>query len=238
LSPDYIGAMRETVEAATEGAPCLFLLGACGELSPALQYVGDVAIADQHGRKLGLAVCATLAGMLEPGHDLIYEGVVESGAPLAVWRSHATEKTLVSIEAKRIEVSLQIKPDYPPLQDILAELEAAEENHLRERLTRKARLRATLGEGDSFNFPIWMWRMGSTFFVGYPGEAFSWLQQQLRNAFPDHHVIVMNVTNGSIGYLPPAPLYSEDLYEVWQTPLDRGSLESVRDACIDAMTMP
>ena len=43
LSPDYIGAMRQTVEATTQ-APCLFLQGASGELAPAEQYTGDTAV--------------------------------------------------------------------------------------------------------------------------------------------------------------------------------------------------
>src|SRR5205085_10153628 len=34
LSPDYVGAMREVVEAGSAGALCLFLLGASGELAP------------------------------------------------------------------------------------------------------------------------------------------------------------------------------------------------------------
>ena len=42
----------------------------------------------------------------------------------------------------------------------------------------------------------------------------------------------MNLINGSIGYLPPADLYDTDVYPVWQTPFDRGSLE----ATIEAMT--
>jgi hypothetical protein len=130
---------------------------------------------------------------------------------------------------------LQIKADFPPLEAILKELEAAEENYLRERLSRKLRIRRSLGEGDTFDFPIWLWHVGNTFLIGYPGEAFSWLQQELRKALPECHVVVMNVTNGSIGYLPPAQLYAEDVYEVWQTPLDRGSLESVRDACLEAL---
>ncbi len=45
----------------------------------------------------------------------------------------------------------------------------------------------------------------------------------------------MNVVNGTIGYLPPAELYDEDMYEVWQTPLDRGCLESLTRACTDAI---
>ncbi len=85
ISPDYIGAMRELVEEHTGGAPCLFLHGASGELGPAHQYVGDPSVADQHGRRLGFSALAALEGMLPAGRALRYEGLVESGAPLAVW---------------------------------------------------------------------------------------------------------------------------------------------------------
>lgn len=231
LSPDYIGAMREEIELATNGAPCLFLLGACGELAPALQYEGDVGVADSHGRKLGLAARSTLEGMLEPGHDLVFEGVVESGAPLGVWRSREVPDAGGDVAVALLELSLPVKDEYPPLDTILSELEQAHEPFLRERLSRKARLRRTLGDSDHFAMPVWIWRVGATFFVGYPGEAFSSLQMELREAFPGYAIIVMNVVNGSIGYLPPADLYEEDMYEVWQTPLAQGCLETLRDAC-------
>lgn len=234
LSPDYIGAMRETVENAT-GAPCAFLLGAAGEMAPAWQYEGDVAVADKHGRRLGLAVLSTLEGLLEPGHDLVYEGVVESGAPLAVWRSRPVTATSAVISARQVELSLPIKGDYPPMAVIQKELADAQEPYLIERWTRKARLRKTLGDADTYPFPAWIWKVGNAFIVGYPGEAFSLLQRELRSTFPDYRVVVMNVTNGSIGYLPPDPLYDVDMYEVWQTPLDRGCLEKVRDTCIETM---
>ncbi|MDG8305843.1 hypothetical protein OK881_10655, partial [Streptococcus pneumoniae] len=80
----YVGAMREIVEAAT-GAPCLFVQGASGELAPREQYTGDVAVADRHGRALGHAVLAALDGLPVPGEELTLNGVVESGAPLAIW---------------------------------------------------------------------------------------------------------------------------------------------------------
>src|SRR4051794_506138 len=85
ISPDYVGAMRETIQNATN-APALFLLGACGELAPRYQYVGDVELADRHGRELGFAALATLNGMEPAGVQLSYAGVVESGAALAIWK--------------------------------------------------------------------------------------------------------------------------------------------------------
>ena len=41
VSPDFVGAAREVIESATDGAFCAFLQGASGELAPRHQYVGD-----------------------------------------------------------------------------------------------------------------------------------------------------------------------------------------------------
>lgn len=235
LSPDYIGALRATVESATGGAPCVFLLGACGDLAPALQYVGDPAVADAHGRRLGLAACATLEGMPPHGYDLVFDRIVESGAPLAVWSHRAADAPTGEPRTRLLDLDLAIKADYPPLAVIDADLARASEPYQRERLLRKRRLREILGDAATYPMPVWVWRFGSTVFVGYPGEAFASLQSTLREAFPGNVVVVMNVVNGSIGYLPPAGLYDEDMYEVWQTPLARGCLERLRDETIAAI---
>ena len=46
----------------------------------------------------------------------------------------------------------------------------------------------------------------------------------------------MNLINGSIGYLPPEDLYETEIYPVWQTPFDRGSLEATIEAMTSAVT--
>lgn len=46
----------------------------------------------------------------------------------------------------------------------------------------------------------------------------------------------MNLINGSIGYLPPEHLYDTDIYPVWQTPFDRGSLEITLEAMSSGIT--
>ncbi len=45
----------------------------------------------------------------------------------------------------------------------------------------------------------------------------------------------MNLINGSLGYLPPADLYDTEIYPVWQTPFDRGSLEKTVQAMTQAI---
>lgn len=233
LSPDYVGAMREVIEANTENAPCLFLQGASGELAPREQYTADTDIADAHGRQLGYAVLSTLAGMLPHGQHLVYEGVVESGAPLAVWKSKpvcacfAPRNALSApnrLAAELLYLELPLKA-LPTVAEIEAELAVCTEPFQAERLRRKRRIRLTVGDGETAQVPFWFWRVGDALFVAHPTEAYSLFQTELRRQFPDLALVAMNVVNGHYGYLPPENLYTEDLYPVWQSPFASGCLE-------------
>jgi len=59
ISPDYVGALREKVEAEAGGL-CVFLQGASGDLGPREGFLGNPKIADRNGRQLAYAVLATL----------------------------------------------------------------------------------------------------------------------------------------------------------------------------------
>lgn len=226
ISPDYPGAMRALVEDETNHAPCLFLLGACGEYAPAEQYSGDASLADQHGRELGHAVLATLEP-LGAGHShLRYDGPVESGAPLAMWSS-CDQPANETLRAVVRSLELNLKPDLPTLAEIDAALAKKPEGFEYERLLRKRRVRMSFTEGTVSTEKIWLWQLGDAILVGVPFEGYSALQTELRAAFPEKTIIVMNIANGILGYLPPAPLYDHNIYTVWQTPFDRGGLERV-----------
>ncbi|MFC5412752.1 neutral/alkaline non-lysosomal ceramidase N-terminal domain-containing protein [Larkinella bovis] len=229
ISPDYIGAMREVVEKATE-APTLFLLGACGELAPREQYVGDVRIPDAYGRQLGYAVLSTLEAILPPQNRLAFEGVVESGAPLAIWKKQPYEpSTALSVEL--IEVELPLKP-LPSLAEIEKQWADCDDNVLKERLWRKRGIRKTVGDGNTTQMPLWIWRLGDSVLVGQPNEAYSEFQQKLRQHLAPNAVAVMNIVNGSTGYLPPENLYDHDIYTVWQSPFEKGSLELLTETAL------
>ena len=224
ISPDYVGAMREVVESHTD-APCLFLQGASGELAPAEQYTGNAAVAERHGRRLGYAVISTLEAMDPPGMRLTYDRVVESGAPLAVWQQkpHAASNVLASAMN---EVELPLKP-MPPAAEIEAQWRACDDPVMKERLARQLAVRKLVGDGDSTHVPLWAWRAGDAMFVGQPNEAYSRLQTELRARFPGRAVTVMNLVNGSAGYLPPREMYQKDVYQVWQSPYAAGGLETL-----------
>jgi len=224
ISPDYVGAMREVVEGAT-GAPCLFLQGASGELGPRRGFTGGTAVADANGRMLGHAVLSALEGMLPPGQELVYRGILESGAPLAIWQPEPFDPP-GRLSVRRESVVYATRTD-EELDAVERMWESLDERVRGERLSRRIHLRRSLPRARA-GIGLWVWRVGEAVFVGQPNEAYSRFQRELRRRFPEHALVVMNLVNGpGLGYLPEEGAYrfERDLYQVWQTPFARGSLE-------------
>ena len=82
-----------------------------------------------------------------------------------------------------------------------------------------------VGDGETIPVPFWVWRLEDAFLFGHPNEAYSFLQVELRRRFSRQALAVLNVVNGWTGYLAPRDLYGKNLYPVWQSPFDAGSLE-------------
>lgn len=226
ISPDFPGPMRELVEAQT-GAPCLFYNGACGELSPAEQYTADLTVVERNGRQLGYAVLSVLEGMAKSPGGLVYRGAIDSGAPLADWVPAPLEPG-EGVNSEILEISLTLKPGIPKVPVLEQELAAATKPFARERLRRKLKwVREFSGLSTSWE-QAWAWRLGNCVLLAHPFEAYSQLQVALREASGfANPVFVGNRTNGWGGYLPPESEYGKDLYQVWETPFERGSLEQL-----------
>jgi len=233
LSPDYVGATRELVEAAT-GAPCAFLQGASGDLAPREQYTGDVAVADRHGSALGYAVLAALQAMPPAGASLVLTDVVESGAPLAVWqpRPYAPDQTLL-VRQSGVEMRLQQLPTIAELERQWADIDPRSRE---ERLRRARNLRDGYVTGPTVTHPFWAARIGGALLFAHPGEAYSYLQRALRNRFPGVPVVVMNLTNGpGFVYVPTKSAYEHGAYPAWQSALAAGSLERLESRAVEVL---
>ena len=230
LSPDYIGAMRELVERDTS-ALCLFFQGAAGELAPRHQYTGDHDLADRHGQMLGHAALAVLRGMEAGGTTLTLTGVVESGAPLAMWEptSYAADRTLVS-QRSSVEMDLQA---LPTMDELAEEWKDIDPNSKRERLRRARDIRDGYISGPTVNHPLWTARIGNALLVAHPGEAYSRFQRRLRQEFAETVVIVLDLTNGpGFVYLGSEDAYERRAYAAWQSPLAPDSLARLEEAAI------
>jgi hypothetical protein len=159
---------------------------------------------------------------------LQFDGVIESGAPLAIWREK-TGHISTDLAALMTNVEYALKP-LPSLDELQAQWRNTTDPVMKERLWRKVGVRRIVGDGDTTAMPLWAWRIGEAFFIGQCNEAYSPLQTQLRARFGGRLIAVMNLVNGTAGYLPPRPLYDRDIYQVWQSPFNSGSLERLLQA--------
>ena len=224
LSPDYIGAAREVLEQAF-GVPALFFQGASGELAPRDDYVGDTAVADRNGRQLGHAAAAAIESLPPPGTRFVYTGIVASGANLGTWEYQPCDAAQVrdseQLAARVDHVELRRKEDIGVV-DSLSTPDSVQEQ---EKALRRRFLSEALGDDPVYSMPIWTWRLGGALLVAIPNEPYSVLQVELRRRFADTPVLVLGVTNRTLGYLCPEETYGTGLYQEQQSPFAPGCLE-------------
>ena len=231
VSPDYIGAMRDLVERETGNAVCVFLHGADGDLTPRRSFEDDASAADQNGRELGYAALSVVAGMFPPGHRLGFAGREESGATLGRWGFERCDPDgMIAVKRDTVRLALADQPSVAECKEAIAK---AADGFERERAERRLAIREKLGDGDGYDLPIYVWRLGRSVLVGAPVEFYSDVQVALRKRFPDITVAVLDVCNGFLNYLPRAADYDRDTYPVRIALFARGSMERARDKAAD-----
>ena len=254
ISPDYPGAMREVVEAATD-APCFFIQGASGDIGPRHGFVGDTAVADRNGRQLGYAVLSTLEDLPPVDTQMTYQGAVISGATIGSWdyeeSSPAQRDQATFWRENRSEVALNYRDDLPRRDELQREAanwkakEAAavesddadaarDARAMIERMTRRLVRVAHLDDTESYPYPIRLWKMGDAVWVALDGEHYNVLQRNLRERFAGTPLIIGTLANGSdVWYLPDENSYGKGLYQEDASILAKGSLEKLEAVLTD-----
>jgi hypothetical protein len=251
ISPDYVGALRETVERAT-GVPCIFLPAPCGDIGPRDGFVGDPAIADRNGRQVAYAALSALESLPPPNTDFHYIGPVLSGATLGAWEhrplSHERRHRVGVFRRRRWEIPFQFRADLPTVPAAEQQLERllSKENEARslndqdeaqrcralaERMRRLLERIRPLPADNCYHFPLQLWQLGDAFWAAVEGEPYYALFDALNQRFPEHPLVIMPLANGArSSYLPERADYEKPLYQVEVALLAPGCLEAVTDA--------
>lgn len=256
ISPDWVGAMRETVEAAAGGL-CLFLQGASGDLGPVEGFVGDPAIADRNGRQLGYAVLSTLESMHPPGTDFVYAGPVVSGTRIGTWKHQPASAAALEQQATwkwtTDIVNLPYRHDLPTTDETTRsrehwqreeELARQQGDTLRvrdcrakvEQMTRQLGRLSVLPAGRAYPLRVSIARLGDALWVLVPGELYQVFQTTLRERFAPRPVIVATLTGDwQPGYIPPASIFGYGIYQEVIAATSPGSLELLIEAVTRAL---
>ena len=248
ISPDFVGAMRETIEESTS-APCLFLQGASGDVGPRDGFVGDPEVADRNGRQLGYAVLSGLESIPSPELDFSYAGAVVSGATIGTWEwTKFSSRRSIEIAAFRLQESIaelpyrQDLPQRVELEKQDAEWSARESDArakgddqaaqdaraMRERIRRRLTRVAHLDPSCPHPYPVWLCRTGDAVWMALDGEHYNVLQTELRRRFPNQVLIIGTLANGSRSwYLPDKNSYGKGLDQETASVLAKGALEEL-----------
>ena len=249
ISPDYVGAMRETVEQVTGGL-CLFLQGASGDLGPREGFTGDTQVADRNGRELGYAVLSALQALPEPGAQYAYQGPVLSGTWIGSWKHQPFSTAQLASNAEwswhQLILEVPYRHDLPTIEETRANRETwlAEEQRVRqladpnnheelrnirantEQLTRQLTRLEALAPGRCCPLQITLGVSGDALWVFTPGELYQVFQQTLRQRFAPRPVFVTTLTGDwQPGYIPPASSYGYGIYQEVIAATAPGSLE-------------
>jgi hypothetical protein len=253
VSPDFVGAMRETVESAIS-ATCIFAQGACGDLGPRHGFVGDVAVADRNGRQLGHVALSTLTALGPPLADFSYDGPVVSGATLGVWgyrpfgSARLSEACRFTGSAFTVDLPLKERPDADAVRreqldwedeqrraDARGDAEAARDAGARAERARRWLARLTdLPPGSSYPLGFTVHRIGDAVWVTCGGEPYNVAQVDLRRRFREDTILFSPVSgNLQVAYLLPRDRYGKGLYQEEPSILAPGCLETLVDAVSD-----
>jgi len=249
ISPDYIGALRETVEEATE-APCVFLLAPCGDVGPRHGFVGDTEAADRNGRQVAYAALSALESMPPPATDPHYAGPVISGATIGTWEHRPLDESRrrkSGVFRRRLwNLELDYRSDLPGLTEAEAELrqrqqneeaararhddaEAARQRAMVERQRRLIERVAPLPAGR-YPYALDVRQVGDAFWIVLEGEPYHAVQRALEERFAGVPIVCATLANGSrCSYLPRREDYARPLYQVEVSLLAPGSLEQITE---------
>lgn len=203
ISADWVGVMREKVEAAS-GARVLFLQGAAGNINPVEMRPGREA-----AQRLGAQI----------GEDVrkMFEAVKVGDA-----RGLATASRRVDLPAMSFESAEVGEQEVKKLREQLERQKREKYDSgsiwwTQHRLQQAERALASLRGGPPLPpipAEINALRFGDIALATAPGEIFCETGMEVKSRSPLPRTLYVGYTNGSIGYVPTPAAYAEGGYEV------------------------
>ena len=209
ISADYPGALVRALEAGS-GGTAFFLTGACGNVDPVRR--GSFEDVEWLGQALADVVGQTLANIEDRS-----SGPMGAGKVAAM--TSASE--VLTLPLQPMPSTAQLMHHREQHLQNLAEIGASEETV--EAKIQRAMLAwadETLAHVQSGATPsaiaarVQVIRVGNLVLVGVPGELFSGLGRQIKEALPGCLAFIVGYANGDAGYIPDRAAYDVGGYEV------------------------
>jgi hypothetical protein len=253
VSPDWIGPMRNTVEASLPGATCLFFQGATGNLGPIEGYTGDLEVPHRLGAILGHEAAAVALRISTVRREPKFEGYVESTALQArqPYRVLGPHDTTLRYTSRILELPRQThsKADLDRMArltalaeknlEIVKQKAGAGEWELAQAAARHRRWADLLAryrqpvDPTPVRLEVAVLRIGDLAMVLTNGELFAEIGAAVKKASPFKTTMFCGYGNHlGGGYMPIKPEYAFGSYEVDGTSYGPGAAEKVVEEAI------
>jgi neutral ceramidase len=250
ISPDWVGMVRKTVEAAMPGALALYFQGAAGNQGPIEGGTGDLAVAHRLGSILGHQAAALALQIETVKREPAFEGFVESTAFAArqPWRVKGPRKGTLAFGTKLVEVPRRKYTDHEigqmaaQVDDAKAKLAALQNGSEWDKYQAGARFRRLEDLLKKWKMPVdqtplqvelQALRIGELVLIAMPGEPFAEIGAAVRAKSPFPYTMFCGYSNGKGGdYMPVASEYKHGGYEVERSPYAPEAADKVIAAAV------
>lgn len=213
--PHYLAAtLRGEVGAKAE---VLFLQGCCGDINhwnvPKGGHYKGFEEAERIGKIVGEAACRAVAS----------DAPVPPGAVRFA-------RTIAEMPMPKVS-----KEDYEAAKAEMAKPYTSTADFTIERVKARKLVSVYEHEGDTLPAEVQVLRFGDGAFVGIPCEYFNALGRQIKQRSPLPNTVVVELANGSCGYVGEKHNYEEGAYEMTSSRVAPGAGEMLRDTALQLL---
>lgn len=252
ITPDYPGAMKRVVER-NLGGLSLFLQGATGDIGPVEGFTGDLEVYRRAGARLGYEVCRVAEGIRTDGGSLEFQNVLESGAPLGIYKWRHEQETPISIRSGSRVARLIPHPVEPveklesEYQDLDQKLRLAHQDGDEDEIKRyhyqvkRAALQLQraqrLSEPGAVEIPVQAITLGEAALVLTPLEPFCEIGIGVKRRSPLPATMFCGYSIGGyfLCYLPTDEALDEGGYEPGISLFGKGSAKELEDTAVSLL---
>ena len=211
--PFYMaGVIREGVG---ESVDVAFLQGSAGDINHWNVFKGGHLRGFEEAERIGKIVGAAALQALDNEQEI-------APGPVAQAQKH--------VDLPVVEVA---EADYREAKDEMDKPYDSDEDFTMERVLALKRVRAYEYPGDHVSAEMQALRLGEAAVVGLPCEIFNALGRQIKEQSASKPTFVVELANGSIGYIGEAHNVDEGGYEMTSSICAKGSGEMLRDAALE-----
>ncbi len=213
ISADYPYALSEVLKVRGAGMLTMFSIGAAGNINPVHLKLERPMAGHARAARVGTILAADVLKA--------YANLQPARPPDVRVRSEIVRLRLAPVPRDAVGPARDVaarfgKPGQPPFLELV---NAGKVLDVAER------------EGRPLEAEIQVVALGrDVAWVGIPGEYFVELALAIKRASPYPHTVVVELANGSLGYIPNRKAYDEGHYEAVSTRCAPGSGEALADA--------